>query len=487
MVSKTDSKYMKRTKDIAAMLPYWDKTDAIVAGADAIRLAGETYLPKFEEEDDDAYQRRLKLSKFTNVYRDVLEGLAVKPFEKEVTLKAGDKDDETIPEQINEFIEDVDGSGTNLTKFAAAMFFNGINSAIDWLFVDYPTADVTATVRTVADQKALGIRPFWSHVLGRNVLEVRTINLNGSEVIQYIRIFEPSINGLDHVRIFERQPTGQITWELYVEDDKHEDGFVLEKNGALTIDVIPLVPFYTGRRDGKSFKFFPVMQDAADLQISLYHDESALQFTKTMAAYPMLAGNGVTPMKDAMGKPLPLAIGPGRVLYAPPSGDGKSGSWNYIEPAATSMTFQKESIKDTKNDLRELGRQPLTAQSGQLTVITTAVASGKAKSAVSAWAISLKDALENGLVITAKWFGVKYDPQVDVYTEFDEFTDTNKDLSELGSARKNGDLSQETYWSELKRRKVLSDEFDPDEERKRLLNEVPSDGNNDLTGDDPPV
>ena len=37
-------------------------------------------------------------------------------------------------------------------------------------------------------------------------------------------------------------------------------------------------------------------------------------------------------------------------------------------------------------------------------------------------------------------------------------------------------ISQETYWHELKRRGVLSPEFDVETEQQRLLDELPGDG-----------
>lgn len=491
--SASEDDLMKRSKDIASMVPYWDTTDAIVEGYNAIVSQGETYLPKFGNENPDDYKVRLSLTKFTNVYRDIVESLAAKPFEEEITLPDGTKKDDTAPpEAIVSFVEDVDGNGNNLTAFASATFFNGINSAIDWIFVDYPTVD-REQVRTVADEKAAGVRPFWMHVLGRNVLEVQTKLLKGKQAISYIRIYEPGVTGPDHVRIFKRDDSDVVTWELWVKTDKPHNGksqFILENSGTLSIKIIPMVPFWTGRRDGQTWKFYPAMRDAADLQIQLYQDESALKFIKTMAGYPMLAANGMRPELEADGKtPKKLAIGPMKVLWGIPNGNGQAGEWTFIEPSATSMEFLQKSIDKTKEDLRELGRQPLTANSGNLTVITTAVAAGKAISAVSAWALALKNALENALNITAQWMKIKYDAQVNVFTEFDNFTDGAADLTALADARKNGDLSQETYWEELRRRKVLSPEFDAEKELERLLKEIPADGLEDDDGsvDVPPA
>jgi len=460
---------LTRTADIAAMVPYWDKVTCLVEGLDAVRAATTDFLPKFPEEKQDDYNFRLSYSKYTNVYRDVLEGLATKPFEEEVSLIGG----ESIPAEAYDFIEDVDGCGNNLTMFSALTFFNGINYAIDWIFVDYPTVDPSVVISREQAKKQ-NLKPFWTHVLAKNILEVRTDNIGSKEVINYIRIFEPAVNKTpDRVRIFNRSDEGIVTWKLFEKTKKEE--FVLIEEGTLSIDTIPLVPFITGRRDGRSFKFFPPMRDACDLQITLYQEESGLEYIKTMSAYPMLAANGMRPQKGPDGKTIEkVGIGPMRVLYGLPGDSGQNGEWKFIEPNANSMEFLKKDVDKTKQDLRELGRQPLTALSTQLTTVTTAIAAGKARSAVSAWALGLKDCLKNALIITMKYMNLSYKPEVNVYTGFDNVLDDGTDLEALDKARARGDLSLETFLAEFKRRKVLSPEFRFEEESKRILNEIPS-------------
>ena len=209
MVNKKVHELEERSADNKAMIPYWDKTDAIVAGHKSMRDGEDLYLPKFPDEEKTDYNVRLGLTKFTNIYRDVIEGLASKPFETEISL--GDE----VPDEIKDFTENVDGAGNNLTIFASETFFNGLNSAIEWIFVDYPKTD-GSKIKTMADQKAAKIKPYWSHVLGRNVLEVRSKIKNGEEAITYIRIFEPAVNGQeDRVRIFDRDENDVVSWKLF--------------------------------------------------------------------------------------------------------------------------------------------------------------------------------------------------------------------------------------------------------------------------------
>lgn len=472
---------LKRAPDSEAMLQYWDLTDTLVDGIEALRLAGEKYLPKFPAESDQNYKFRLKQTTvMTNIFADIVESLSVKPFEREALLTGTD-----VPSELVSFVEDVDGSGNNLSVFSSTVFYNAVKSGIDWIFVDYPTRD--ENIRTLADSKQAGLRPFWTHVLGRNVLEVRSRFIRSKEQLTYVRIYEPGKP--DHVRVIERTPEGQITWTLYVKTDswnkEAETYFAPLDAGIMTIDEIPMVPFMTGRRDGKSFKFDPPLRAAADLQVHLYRQESGLNYATTLTAYPMLTGNGVKPDRDEAGNIKQIPVGPNCVLYAPPNADGTVGSWRYVEPSSNSLTFLSQYIKEIILNLRELGRQPLTASSSNLTTVTTAFAAGKSKSSVKAWALQLKDALENAFRITAKWMGSEYEATVSVYTEFDEFVD-GKDYEALRAARDNNDLSRETYWEECKRRGLFSEEFNAEREEARLLAELPGDGPDTMleTGDD---
>lgn len=472
---------LKRSTDSAAMIDYWNKTDAIVDGEDAVKAMHSVFLPKFAHEETEDYQVRESLIKFTNVYRDIVENLATKPFEEDVTLQEQAGDAATKPPvEIEDFIKDVDGAGNNITSFGATTFFNGINSAIDWIFVDFPTEQDTAHIRTVADAKASGIRPYWSHVLGRNVLEARVKVVNGKEMLVYCRIFEPGNGPVpDHVRVFERNVDGVVVWRLYVKTDQIQIGsntqFKLEAGGVVSINVIPMIPFITGRRDGRTFRVWPAMKDAADLQAQLYQQESGLKFIKTMAGYPMLAANGIQPEKNADGSTKSLRASPMRVLYSKADAAGNVGTWGFVQPDAAILKFLADDVKDTIQQLRELGRQPLTAQSGNLTVITTAVAASKAKSAVGAWAHRLADALNMAIEYTCLWINLSgYKPQVHVFNEFDDFTDAIADIPALQQARTARDISRNTFTKELQRRKVLSAQFDADADLAELLEETPT-------------
>jgi hypothetical protein len=289
------------SSDNQFMLPHWDKAESIVDGIDSIKSQREKFLPKFPGESTEEYEFRLTFANMTNIYHDTLNGLASKPFEEEVTLIEKEK----LPPELVEFIENVDGSGNNLTVFAGDVFFNGINNAIDWILIDYPKAQDTTKILTVQEQKEKKIKPFWSRILARNMLEVRSNKSGSNEELTYCRILEG-----EKVRVFEKR-NALVVWELWEEkkDATGEKVWQIIEDGTISIGVIPIVPFITGRRHGIKWRFLPALRDAADLQITLYRRESALEFTTVLSAYPMLAGDGVRPEMDATGNPFACLLG----------------------------------------------------------------------------------------------------------------------------------------------------------------------------------
>lgn len=450
------------------MQPYWQMVETILGGAKAMRKAAQTYLPKFPQERDKDYEYRRSNAKFTNIYRDIVENLAQRPFSTEVTIADG------APESISKFIEDVDGQGNHLHVFAGETFFAGINNAIDWILVDY-TKGVPGNA-TRADEQRLGVRSYWVRVPASAMLAVYSDMIDGKEQFIHARIHEPSSERAGYgektynrVRVLNREPLdgggyGPATYEVFEErkDDKGAIEWVSTEGPApISIGIIPLVPFISGRRMGQSWRFHPPMQDAAFLQVEHFQQESGLKHAKALTAFPMLAGNGVSPPIGDNGKPVTVAVGPGSVLFAPPSEKG-SASWSFVEPSATSLRFLADDIKETGQALRELGRQPLTAQSGNLTVVTTAFAAQKGNAAIQAWALNLKDALENALLLTGMWLKEAFEPEVLIDTDFD-LGMGDDDTFEHVLKMSEGDypiISREATISEAKRRNILSPEYD---------------------------
>lgn len=486
------------SSDYEAMVPYWTMTSAILGGTPAMRAAGQRYLPKFPNESQTDYDIRLKNARFTNIFGDILETLSSKPFEQELTVEKADA--------VKDLIEDIDGQGNHLHVFAAQAFHDGIAYAIHWVLVDY-TKDVPAGA-TVAIEKELGARPYWVHIPAQSLLAVYSENTAGKETIVHARIREDAKERdgygetiRSRVRVLNREverneqgdaiSAGPATWELFEKrkDDKGSEKWVSIGSGEYSIGVIPLVPFITGRRVGASWVIAPPLADAAYLQIEHYQQESGLKHKNELNNFTMLAGQGVSPPLDEDGKPAAVPAGPHTVLYAPPNGDGKNnGKWEWLAVETAGLEFSLKYVQAIEAQIRELGRQPLTAQSGNITTITAAFAGDKAHTVIEAWALNFKDALENCLKLTAMWRKVTVEPEVQVNTDFSLSLKEDTGTSSLDAAQERGALSWDTWFEEMKRRGIIGPNVDKEAERQRIRTEHPPfDPDGTLTDPDDPA
>lgn len=477
----------------ARMTAGWQVVDDILAGPAAIRARKATYLPKYSAEGDLEYTRRLSSAPWQPEFADILSTLSSKPFGKEVTLLEG------ASERIKSLVEDIDGRGNNLTAFVRPVFRKGIAKGQHHILVDNTGR---GQARTIEQERAAGVRPYWISIRAEDVLALYTAVVDGREVPVHVRLRECTVErvGFDEktverVRVLNRdpQPTpageplkfGPPTWTLYEKQVDLGGKITWPKvaEGAYApLAEIPLASFWTGEREGSQFAR-PPLDALADKQIELYRALSRQDEILTYAGSPMLCGQGVTAPKAPAA---PLEIGPKRVLFAPPGADGKATGWSYIQPDAANLTEIRESVKALVDDIRRLGMQPLTQQSGGVTATASSIEGAKAHSTVEAWALGLKDVLEQAFVFTSQWLAEPTNVEVEVDTDFSVQPYAQAPLDALAKARATKDISRQTYLASLRRFDVLPPDFDAEADELLIAEEMQGlEPENDPTTGDP--
>lgn len=475
--------------DRRAMDDHLRDVQTFLSGANAVIRAGHRYLPAFPREHDLDYGVRLGCAKFTNVFRDLVENLASKPFARTVDLQESSK--KQWP-QLAEFVEDVDGGGNHLHTFAAGLFFNSIASTIDWLVVDKTPVRRGASL---AEEREAGARVYWYRVAHADVCAVYSDVVDGEEIFTHFRFKEVTTvrdgfgeREVERVRMFDRQKLGTSTverpqygpayWQLYeksVDPVTKKARWSIVGGGQVGIDIIPLIPVTTGRREGRSWRFTKTMDDVVHLQKKLYQSETNLEYAKLLVGSPMLRCKDKNPptvqaVRTVNGVPITVeeaaevVVGPKTVLY---------GDWDYVEIDSNALRFLIEDIGRNERQMREVGRQPLTTDSGNLTVVTTMFAAQKGNSAVQSWALGLKDALERAFLLTARWMNLDdAEPEVQVWTDFSIDLESESAPEFLRDAQQRKLISREAYLAEGKRRNFLSAEYDGDTDAAKIADEV---------------
>jgi hypothetical protein len=114
----------------------------------------------------------------------------------------------------------------------------------------------------------------------------------------------------------------------------------------------------------------------------------------------------------------------------------------------------------------ELSFEPLKARSGNPTATGKALEAAKNLTDIEVWVRLLEAGLELAYAMAATWRKITLpeDFAVDIWSEFAVALTKLEDLSAILDLRKEGDLSQETTLNEYKRRGVLGDRIDVEEE-----------------------
>ena len=472
-------------------LPYWNMTRDMMKGTKAMRLNANKYLPKFEAETYEDFQIRTQTARYTNIFGDIVKSLADRPFAKEPVI--------TADAQIEPMLENIDGQNNHAFVFMADWMRQAITTGIHWCLVDYAsvnpfTTDASGIQRrkSIAEEKQEGARPYALLVRPEDVIAVYSGMIAGKEYITHCRIKENyklrdvwTEKDVERVRVLDRKPVvddeGNIvnyekaTFQIY--EKVNGKNWSLIQEGPIYIGEIAFVPLIIGSR-ANGWIIEPDMEDCAYLQLEYFEQENGLKNIKTLTAYPMLSAEGVDPVIDPKTKkPAKAPVGPRAIMYggAPKQGITQGGSWKWLEPAGTSLTFLREDLKELAKELRELGRQPLVASSSNITRETAAFASSKGKAAIRRWAGQLKDAMENVLKYMAMWENIVAEPEVVLNLDDLDQAEGDTGMTDIDKMFTAQVVSKKTYRLEAQRRGILSDSFDPDKEDAQIEKEAPDD------------
>lgn len=471
----SDTNPSRKASSIEAMAKIWQMIGDIMEGGEAVRRAGSRYLPQFEAESLREYNRRLMQAPWQPEFVDILQGLTSKPFSRDIMLRPG------ASAQMTQIAEDVDRRGNNLTQFARTFFKNSVANGLGVLLVDAPRQ----RFRTRADELAARARPYLVPIRAEQLLAIYTDIVQGREIVTHLRFATSRIElegftekHVEGVSVYRREPvrndSGAVIdygqpffehWEKRLDRTGNPDWEMVDA-GPISLPELPVVLFWTGERAGPGI-VRPPLASLADRQIELYRALSRKEEILTYAGSPILCGQGLEPEGDGG-----VRIGPRTVLYAPSNGTGTAASWGYIQPAAENLKEIREDCAELVDSIRRLGMQPMTQRSGGVTATASSIDGARSHSALQAWALGLKDALEQAFVYMAQFIGEPASVELVVHTDFMSGVAQQLPLDALHKARANKDISRQTYLAGLQRFDALPPDFDAERDELELAIEL---------------
>ena len=480
------------------MLPMWRLMDALLGGTETMRNAGKEHLYQHTGEVESRYRERLASATLWNQLELTLGGWVGRPFRDPLKLN------EDVPKEIADIADDIDQLGTNMDTFARKWFRYGISKAFCHVLIEQPKLlpREDGEVLTKADVSRQNIRPYWCLIEPDEIIAARVATINGKEEYIHVRIHERTLEQdpddefndvwVEKIRVYDKGGDG-VTVTVYVRDaDKDAssaDGWMQEGPPVkLGVPRIPLVTFYADRQGsllGKS-----PLQDLADLNKKHWNSQSDQDNILTITRFPILAASGVSSIdgSDALssdpqaGKDFNgtkgTVIGPFNVLVSEEVGS----KFYYVEHTGKAIKTGQESLDHLEAKMAAYGSEFLKKSPDRQTATARALDSQESVSPLQAITLNFIDAMQTALAMTAQWMNlptkkvgeedVFYGGSVQLVTDFGPEDASGVDLSALQAARQGRDISGHQFRKEMKRRGILADDFDEEENDRELEEEA---------------
>ena len=441
---------------VERMREHWAIVDPLMGGTQAMRAAGTALLPQYPAEADDTYKDRLALSTLLPAYAETVASSTSRVFAEPLQLG------EDIPEPIKLLSADIDLGGNDLNSWSVEWFREALAKGLCHAMIEHqPTRDVEGNklYKTVAEEQAAGVRPYAVIIKPGQVLGWR---FDGGKLMQvrYMESVEVAdgdfgVKFVDQVRVLEPG-----SWRTYRKPEKG-GAWVAEASGSTNLTYIPWVTFYTGRTGPMTAK--PPLLELAHLNVKHWQSQSDQDNLLHVARVPLL-------FVFTDNEEFQLTISSASATRMPKDGNAK-----YVEHTGAAITAGRDSLNDLVDDMRMAGAKLL--QKDKQAVKTAAQANEEAAQELSPLARlagQFADCIAQLLQILADYGSLGDGGRVEMRGNFDSDFAPEVSLPNLISMANSGKLSDETLYSEMQRRGVISDELDWEDEKARIEEQGPA-------------
>lgn len=448
-----------------AMIGSWDMIDTLLQGTSGMRAAGGDYLPQHAEESDGNYAERLLINILFNAMEITLDHFVGRPFSDPVRLN------NDVPDKIVEQTANIDLQGNDITAFCREWFREGLAKGFCHVLVDMPMLNEDARIgRTRADDLREGRRPFWQLIRPENMIfaeaaiVVDPVSGELREHYTHVRLHEVVIEregfaqvAKQRIRILE--PGFFQVWELRKIKGRKEE-WVLIEEGETGINFVPIITYYSNRQSFLVSK--PPLEDLAFLNIRHWQSMSDQINILTVVRFPMLAVAGATDQTGSV-----MRIGPRQLL----STKDANGRFYYVEHTGKSIESGWKELEKLEEDMEAYGSTFLKKEPGNETATGRALDSAESVTPLQDMTLRFVDAVNTAMSFHGFWLNEKNAGTVTITTDFGPEEVTPEDVDLLKTLRDGKDISRIAMIRETQRRGVLSEDYDPQEDFKQLVEE----------------
>jgi len=427
----------------------------LMGGTEAMRAAGETYLPKEPEESDKDYEIRLARSFLYNGFGHTVLNLTGRLFSKPVEVD-GDP-------RIEEWAKDVTNDGRDVEGFGVDFSHTGMSEGVAHIFIDYTQRQ---RVDSRAEEKKLKPRPYMVEIKPCDLFYWDYEETPAGKRLREIKFYEEYVeNGkeLKQIRVWRSDGSWEVHREAPAEATEKWLSFA---SGQTDLEGIPLVTIYYGKRICP-LGADPPLRDLAEVNIAHWQSSSDQRYVLHIARVPILFTKGLRAPGGAETK---IVIGVNRHVKA----DDPQADMKYVEHSGQAINAGRQDLQDLEAQMGRMGIELLLPNKPASTTATGEDKSRAAEeSTLQGIAKNVRRGLDEAFGWMEKWADITQDTKVVMNTDHDLFINDAGELNLLANTRMQRDISRPAFLHELKRRGVLGDDFDPVKDKALLDAELP--------------
>jgi hypothetical protein len=389
----------------------WQIIEDCINGQEAIKKAGETYLPKPSGMDNLAYKAYKTRAVFTMFTARAAEGLYGQIFSK-LPEKQGE-----IPQLFQDFLDNVDKSGTSVDQFASDIVWATLQKPWGGILVDH--SPVPAGI-SQAEKEKLGLTSFLRWYSAESVDNWRFETINDQMTLVLVKLKEvyhviedDKFNPVEKVRyrvleLVDGQPfslSGMVYTQEIWEKATDKDEWAITETYIPEMDGKPLdlIPFFTcpAKEPEKS-----MLLPSAYLNIGHYQMTADYVNNLHLTGTPTAVGVNIEPELDKEGKAKPTGLGSSQIMFLN-NHDGKEPKVFFLEPAGTGANNIRNGLESYEKNLEIMGGSPIKkSKQGVETAEAARIHQAGENSVLGSFSLNMSERLTQAVRFGARWRGV---------------------------------------------------------------------------------
>lgn len=162
------------------MAPIWQRCRDVIAGEDAVKRAGDTYLPQLSGQDSAEYEAYKTRAKFYNASARTHEGMTGMIFRRPAEV--------TVPEKIKGLTIDATMTGVSLSELATTVGNEVIAVGRIGVLVEYTRAPTDQLTEAQADE--YGLRPYLTLYKAEAIIDYAKAGVDNKADVSMVRLME---------------------------------------------------------------------------------------------------------------------------------------------------------------------------------------------------------------------------------------------------------------------------------------------------------